>query len=152
MKRLHRMYIVMGALCLILVCASLAMAANYEGSEEDFPTATTAALPVATTGGHARLVALIGPGGTVVRAYGVKAVTHPATGIYCIKPSGTWKVAQVAPAVTVEWGYSSGSALLAYYFAEAEDCPAGNIEVLTYNFGSGAPDAEDTVAFTIVVP
>ena len=108
-KRLHRMYIVMGALCLILVCASLAMAAHYEGSEEDFPTATTAALPVATTGGHARLVALIGPGGTVVRAYGVKAVTHPATGIYCIKPSGTWKVAQVVPAVTVEWGYSSGT-------------------------------------------
>jgi hypothetical protein len=156
-KRLYRMYIVMGALCLILICASLAMAANNEGSGEVFPTApatelSVTALPKATTGGHARLVALISPFSGVVRAKGVKAVTHPNTGIYCIKPSGTWNVAKAVPAVTVEWGYSSGNALLAYYETGVYDCPTGYIEVRTYNFGSGTPVLEDSVAFTIVVP
>jgi len=56
-KRLYRMYIAMVALCLILVCTSLAMAANNNGSEEFFPGAPTTELSViATTGSHARIV------------------------------------------------------------------------------------------------
>ena len=86
------MFIVMGALCLTLVGASMAVAASNNGSEE------------------------------------------------------------VVPAVTVEWGASSGNALLAFYRDDSNSCPDGYIEVRTYNFESGTPVADDTVAFTIVVP
>jgi len=40
----------------------------------------------------------------------------------------------MVPVVTVEWGESSGSSLLAYYRNGAYDCPAGRIEVRTYDF------------------
>jgi hypothetical protein len=128
-KRLYRMYIAMVALCLILVCTSLAMADNNNGSEEFFPEAPTTELSViATTGSHARIVALISPKlfpalPTVMRARGVDTVTHPSTGIYCIQPSGAWDVTRMVPVVTVEWGESSGNSLLAYYRNHTGDIP-----------------------------
>lgn len=153
-KRPYWMFIVMGALCLALIGTSIAVAASNNGSEEVVPTATVTTWTKASAGDHARLVAYIGPHAAnyVYRAKGVQEVTHPETGVYCIKPSGTWSVAKVVPAVTVEWGASSGNALLAFYRDDSNSCPAGYIEVRTYNFDSGTPVEEDTVAFTIVVP
>jgi hypothetical protein len=56
------------------------------------------------------------------------------------------------PSVSVEWGWSFGSNLVAYYFSNEPDfftdCPAGYIEVRTYDF---AGNLSSFVAFTIVV-
>lgn len=158
-KKLQQMYIVMGALCLILVCSSLAMAANGGVTpnsglpEEDSLTAT---VPWPAASSTSRLAAYVKPAG-MVRAKGVAALTHPSVGIYCIKPSSTFiNIKNVVPIVSVEWGHSSGSALLAYYFDYTQfsggDCPVGYLEVQTYNFGTGTPVLDDTVAFTIIVP
>ena len=157
-KKLQQMYIVMGALCLILVCSSLAMAAgnqllpNGGLSGEDILTAPVP-WPVAKT--SAKVAAYISPDGVVIRAKGVADVTHPLVGIYCIKPSMKLDLTKVVPIVSVEWGYSSGDALLAFYFDYTQfasgDCPEGYLEVLTFNFGGGAPVPSDTVAFTIHV-
>ena len=91
----------------------------------------------------------------MIRAKGVADVTHPDVGIYCIKPSMKLDLTKVVPIVSVEWGWSSGDALLAFYFDYTQfsggDCPEGYLEVLTYNFGGGTPARSDTVAFTIHV-
>jgi len=156
-KKLQQMCIVMGALCLILVCSSLAMAAENGpspngGLSGEYISTATVPWPVAKS--SSKLAAYIWSGG-VIRAKGVADVTHPDVGIYCIKPSMRMDISLVVPIVSVEWGYSSGYALLAFYFDYTQfgsgDCPAGYLEVLTYNFGSGTPVLADSVAFTIHV-
>ena len=148
----------MGALCLILVCSSLVMAANGGLSPnnglpgEGF---VRAASPYPPAKSSAKLAAFIAPDGQVIRAKGVADVTNPGVGIYCIKPSTKMDLTTVIPVVSVEWGFSSGNSLLAFYFDYTQfssgDCPAGYLEVLTYDFASGTPVASDTVAFTIHV-
>jgi hypothetical protein len=156
-KKLQQMCVVMGALCLILVCSSLAMAADEPSpngglSSEPILTATVP-WPVAKS--SAKVAAFISPFTGVVRAKGVADFTHPDAGIYCIKPSMKLDLTKVIPVVSVEWGWSSGSALLAFYFDGTQfgggNCPEGYLEVLTYNFGTGTPVRNDTVAFTIHV-
>lgn len=102
---------------------------------------------------QARLTALVAPGGVLIRSKGVASVTNPSTGITCIKPSSALvNIGRIVPAVTVEWGWSFGNNLVAYYFSNEPsfftDCPARNIEVRTYNFAGNLSSA---VAFTIVV-
>ena len=102
----------------------------------------------------ARLTALVAPGGNLVRSKNVAAVTNPSTGIVCIRPTPGKgiNIARIVPSVTVEWGWSSGNNLVAYYFSNEPgfftDCPSGYIEVRTYNF---AGQLSNSVAFTIVV-
>ena len=154
-KKLQQMYIAMGALCLILVCSSLAMAANggyipNNGLSEEESSPGTVGYPVANSA--AKLAALIAPVLDVLLAKGVANVTNPNVGIYCIEPSSkAINIKKVVPVVSIEWSYSVGSALLAFYDYGSPDCPAGYIEVRTYNFGTGTPVLADTVAFTIIV-
>ena len=155
-RKLQKMFIMVSVLGLTLTGAIFASAANNNsGTEPNGPALEgpeAVALAVATAGGNARLVALIDQGGTIIRSAGVHKVTHPVTGVYCIKPKGTWAVTKVVPAVSAEFGYSNGESLLAYYYSAALDCPDKNIEVRTYDFSSGTSIASDHVAFTIVVP
>ena len=102
----------------------------------------------------ARLVALIGQNGVVIRSKNVAGVTNPSTGITCITPTPGKEIniGKIVPSVSVEWGWSSGSDLAAYYFSNEPtfftDCRRGDIEVRTYDF---AGNLSSRVAFTIVV-
>ena len=112
------------------------------------PAASLKALGGATCG-KARLCAFIGQGGTVFRSKNVALVTNPSTGVYCITPNAAvLNVAAIVPSVTVEWGTSSGSDLLAFWRNGVFSCPFGTIEVRTYDLAS---NLSPRVSFSIVV-
>jgi hypothetical protein len=101
---------------------------------------------------------LIGGAATLdpARTKNFSGVTRPATGIYCLTPSGGVTEAGSAPSVTVEWGQSSGNNLSAYWRSHSlgNSCPnSADFEVRTYRFTAGGDNTlSDNVAFTIVVP
>lgn len=84
------------------------------------------------------------------------AFSNPATGVYCFTPSKAAglsgdKLLAAYPTVDIEWGSSSGSDLLAYVYRGAGNCPAGDIEVRTYDLPGGVPTLTDDVAFYLKV-
>jgi hypothetical protein len=84
------------------------------------------------------------------------AFSSPETGVYCFTPSKAAglsgdKLLAAYPTVDIEWGSSSGSDLLAYVYRGAGSCPAGSIEVRTYDFAGGSPTLTDDVAFYLKV-
>lgn len=84
------------------------------------------------------------------------AFSNPQTGVYCFTPAkaaglSAEKLRAAYPTVDVEWGYSSGSDLLAYVYRNSGNCPAGDIEVRTYNLPGGVPTLTDAVAFYLKV-
>ena len=103
---------------------------------------------------YARLAVVVNQNGSVLRSKGVRAVTNPDPGIYCIRParSARIKFGRYVPSVSVEWGNSAGDGLLAQWHATASHCPAKRIEVHTYNGDDGTWDPDGNVAFTVVVP
>lgn len=78
-------------------------------------------------------------------------MTNPGTGIFCVAPKRPI-YAKNAPSVTVEWGASIGSNIEAFYEQAGVDCPAGNIEVPTFDFSSGTATAAQNVAFIVTSP
>lgn len=118
-------------------------------------TAETAA--TATTAGN----------GTIAQGYysdpsfeadGFSTFSNPSTGVYCLglDPTLGVDISNVIAQVTVEWGSSSGSDLLAYWYRGAGSCPADNIEVKTYDFASSGGNltgvqASSDVAFVVTV-
>jgi len=88
----------------------------------------------------------------------VANITMPDIGINCIKPSFAARLGNlqnIVPAVSAEWGTSAEDAsdeLLVYYKRSASDCPAGTIEVMTYDGNHGSPILSDGVSFTLIVP
>jgi hypothetical protein len=87
------------------------------------------------------------------RTKNFSAVTQPSTGVYCLTPSSGVTEAGSAPAVSIEWGNSSGSNLSAYWDSQPNGCAAGQFEVRTYTFTAGGNNTvSDNVDFTIVVP
>lgn len=90
------------------------------------------------------------------RSKGVASFSNPATGIYCITPSAsvTLDFTKIQPLLSIEWGSSLGSSLLAYWRdpATAFDCPGGSLEVQTYDFNSGGAAVPSTqVSFNLVI-
>ncbi|MDR3555661.1 MAG: hypothetical protein P4L55_12965 [Syntrophobacteraceae bacterium] len=151
-RKFQLVLIIAGVLGLALIGPFSASAENNSGSELNAPVSAQAAATgqsVATVGGHVRLVAIIKPGGGVLRSLGVSQVTNPSTGVYCIKPSGPFDVTKVVASVTPEDQYSSGHSLLAYFAATNFTCPAKTLEVHTYDL---AGSLNNYVAFTIIVP
>lgn len=83
--------------------------------------------------------------------------THPSTGAFCFLPapgaglSKNDKINSSYPTVEIEWGHSSGSMLLAYVLEPSStsgfSCPAGYIEVRTYDISGGSAALTDNVAF-----
>ncbi len=151
--------LIMLVLVVSLSMAGVVMAADnppfLNGGTSAAKVAPMAAGPYPLAKTNAKLAALITPNDGVIRAKGVADVTHPDVGIYCIKPSARLDVTTIIPIVTVEWGYSSGDSLLAFYYDWYQfgsgECPDGYLEVQTYNFGGGAPVLANTVAFFIQV-
>ncbi|MEJ8574302.1 hypothetical protein [Microbaculum marinum] len=96
---------------------------------------------------------------SIVRAKNINTVTHPSTGIYCVKIPKTLdgkniNAQRLIPNVTVEWGTSFGLDLLAYYYANADSCPKSKrfVEVRTYQFPDGVPELSDNVSFIVTIP
>jgi S-layer homology domain len=118
-------------------------------------TAETAA--TATTAGN----------GTIAQGYysgpsfeadGFSTFSNPSTGVYCLglDPTLGVDISNVIAQVTVEWGSSSGSDLLAYWWRGAGSCPTDNIEVRTYDFASSGGNLTGVqvsadVAFVVTV-
>ena len=104
-----------------------------------------------------RIAALVTPNfrtDPLVRGKGVASVTHPSTGVFCIKPLVSVDVQTLVPVVSVEWGRSSGNANLVQYAGANINCPTDRIEIFTFSPGAVTSRFEfsDFVAFTIVVP
>lgn len=92
--------------------------------------------------------------GGVIHSKGVAKVTTIATGIHCITPSIAVNLAAVTPQVSVDWNLSAGFALLAFTkdTSAFTDCPAGDLEVTTYDFNAGGtPVLSNLVAFNFVL-
>ncbi len=90
----------------------------------------------------------------LVTAYtrGFESFSNPSTGVYCFTPSpgsGIDPSTDIA-LLTVEWGNSGGSDLLAYSYNG--QCGAGQFGVRTYDFASGNQVLTGDVAFFIAVP
>ena len=101
--------------------------------------------------GRALASALVDPGlsPSLKHAHGFSGVTHPATGTYCVAPSGLSATTHPVALLTVEYEYSSGSSLAAYIGEKSGDCPDSSYTVYTYDFDASPTD---NVAFYIVVP
>jgi len=98
---------------------------------------------------NSRVCAYIGQnalGTPVFRSKGVVSVFSPLDGVTCIKPVSTVPIAKIVPSVTVEWGQSLGSDLLAFFQNIKVNCPSGYIEVRTYDLTG---NLNPRVAFTI---
>jgi hypothetical protein len=147
---------------LVAVAVLGAVAAGYGGaaaagagsSNDGGVAARRAAAPDTANVTKARLAAFVLADGSVVYSKGVKSVTSPAVGHFCIKPKGKTDidVTRAVPSVTVDWSNSSGNALMAHWRSSSFGCPAGRIEVQTVNGSDGTFDVDGGVAFTIVVP
>ena len=115
------------------------------------PAAVSVAAIGGATCGSARLCAYIGQntlGTPVFRSKGVAAVSSPTPGVTCIRPTaGAVKIGKIVPLVTVEWGQSLGSDLLAFYEDSKVDCPSGTLEVRQYDLQG---NLNPRVAFDIV--
>ncbi len=134
----------LAALCFAGAFASPTLAAQTNAPH------VLAAMPPA--GGAKGTVLLVykGLNNTIVFKKGVAAVSNPSTGIYCVTTTVPLP-AGALPVVTVEWGNSVGNSLLAYWVDSVFDCPAGQIDIRTYDFSSGAPVLSHNVAFTVFV-
>lgn len=92
----------------------------------------------------------------VARTRNFSTVTHPSTGAYCLTPAAAAGVdlSTNQVLVTPEWDNSLGFTLAAYH-VKANDgpnpstCPAGTLEVLTYDFSS---NLSNNVSFEVLVP
>lgn len=154
LRKVHLVFIVVLVLGLTLTSPFLLMAINDDEDKGPAMMLAADAIGGVKAKGGGRLLVFIGPyePGYVIRSKGVAEVTHPTTGDWCIKPKASWKVGEVVPTVSVEWAYSSGASLLAYWRSDGAGCPEGYIEVYTLDFSSGTPVQSDNVAFTVVIP
>jgi hypothetical protein len=89
---------------------------------------------------------------------GFTAVARPAgvaTGVYCLTPSAGVPVVASHAVASVELGASSGDDLFVFPWAEVNQCPAGTLEVQTYDLGGpdpGDPEPSNDVAFSVIIP
>jgi hypothetical protein len=142
------------AVLTLLACSlpSLAQTNNANAGHLRAPASVSPATAFTT---NAKLALSWSPFGGTLRSKGVKSVTNPTTGVICITPSVSLNLAKIYPLVSVEWGESSGNALLAFWrdtSIDNVDCGAGKLEVQTFDFnGGGSPIASQSVAFDLVI-
>ena len=115
--------------------------------------APRAPVPIVT---NARMAALIQAGGTLIKQKNVLAVSHPATGIYCIKPTAASGVVpgNSVALLTVEFFYSHFNEVQAQWAQRGSPCPTDRFAI--YTIADRNLDARYTfsneVGFLIVVP
>ena len=77
------------------------------------------------------------------------------TGVYCLTPSAGVPVVESHAVASVELGASSGDDLFVFPWADVNQCPAGTLEVQTYDLGGpdpGDPEPSNDVAFSVIIP
>ncbi len=117
------------------------------------PGLSTEAPPFAT---RAKVAVLYRNGFGILKSKGVGAVTTVEPGVHCITPTATLNLAGTYPTVNVEWGWSSGSSLIAYTFDNVSfvgffACAATDLVVMTFDTTGGVPTPSDNVAFTLEI-
>ena len=83
---------------------------------------------------------------------GFTDVSRPETGIYCltVTPASGIDVDTATVLVSVHHGLSAGPGLFAYWNDGSGSCDPGEIEVVTYTFGS-PPVASNDISFSVAV-
>jgi len=90
----------------------------------------------------------------LIASKGIKSVSSPSTGQFCIELRGRI-VRKTAPVISVDWSYSTGNGLLAYWDPANNGCPGATrrtINVVTYSLSGGEPVLSNNVAFVVAVP
>lgn len=145
----------LGFATLALLACSLPSLAQTNNRAAGHSRAVEAAVPPTAFTTNAKLALSWNPFQGTVRSKGVKSVSNPSTGVICITPSVSLNISKIYPLVSIEWGESSGNALMAFWrdtSIDNFDCGAGLLEVQTFDFnGGGSPVASQSVAFDLVI-
>jgi len=151
MKQISAM-LALAALFAPALCAMGGAAQAAETNAPGFRPAGLSPSPLAATAGKQTIALIYSPlYGAALLSVGIAGVTNPGTGIFCVAPKKAIYAKNV-PSVAVEWGSSLGSSIEAFYEQGGSDCPAGNIEVRTFDFSSGTATASQNVAFSVSAP
>jgi len=141
------------ALATVLACSALSFAEETYNNAGATPAVQTH-VPETAFATNAKVAYFYSRGFAAARYKNVSAFSNPSTGVYCITPSVAINTAKDYPLVSIEWGSSLGSALLAFWrdVQTFTDCPAGALEVQTFDFNAGgSPVASGNVAFDLVI-
>lgn len=117
---------------------------------------------VLNSGAHFRAFGLMPRDGGFVqdKSRGIVGVTHPGTGEFCVEldPELEIDLDAVVPIVGIDWSYSSGGDLRAYWDASGSGCPETGdnggpvIKVVTASGISGVITPTDNTAIVVAVP
>lgn len=108
-----------------------------------------------TATGDARIMALIQPGGGLIRAKGVASVTTPQTGIYCLRPSSTTiDLGTVVPVASVDYSVTSLTDAIVQIRSNRTVCTGRVLEFVTLDRRAGGTNYRfsNAVQFSVVVP
>ena len=132
--------------------ASAAVGGTHDPAPEAAASTEGVTLGDAPTTRVAVYVDGTGPGTyTVPRVKGVSAVTNPVDGTFCIRPTVSgFRPRHVFPVVTVDYSLSEVNGTTAQWRSGRPFCPAGTIEIVTYDVTTGVMN--NTTAFTVVIP
>ena len=142
------------ALATLLACSALSFAQENHYNAEGRARAVQPPQAETAFATNARVAYFYSRGFDPARSKNVASFTNPSTGIYCITPSVLVNLTKDYPMVSIEWGSSLGEALLAFWqnVAVFTDCPAGALEVQTWDFnGGGSPVPSANVAFDFII-
>ena len=103
---------------------------------------------------RAQAAAHVSRNASFIAVKGFRSVTSPSTGQFCLQLRNLI-VGKTVPMVSVEWSYSSGTGLLAYWDPTNSGCPGATrrtINIVTQAIFNGVPGLSNDVAFVVVVP
>lgn len=87
----------------------------------------------------------------VVRGKGISAVTNPDPGLWCVRPNVSGlHPSKVVPMTSVEYSGSTTFNDAIQWRSIRTLCPAGTLEFLSFQLGSGVPNND--VSFTVMIP
>jgi hypothetical protein len=120
----NRLVLMIGVAVVFFAAGTIVAGGRSGPNGGDPAIRTTRAVPTADAR-YARAAAVVANDPVrFVTKKGFTKLTHPAVGVYCLKlKDTTLKPGKLVPQVTVEWGTSFGSDLLAHVLRTADDCP-----------------------------
>ena len=149
MKRL--LYVLIGVLLSGALFGGAALATG-DDKGADATAESGAEATVAAQAPYARMALYINgnPGGfAILRAKGVISVSNPQPGVFCIRPVAAIAPSRVVPNVSTDFYSTGGFDTFAQWNSGRTSCPAGRIQVNTFDASSTA--AFNDVAFTVTV-
>jgi|HubBroStandDraft_1064217.scaffolds.fasta_scaffold12033_2 hypothetical protein len=142
------------ALATVLAFSVLSFAEETHHNAEGATPAVQPPVPETAFATNAKVAYFYSRGFGPARSKNVSEFSNPSTGIYCVLPSVSVNVEKDYPLVSIEWGYSAGAALMAYWIdvSAYTNCPSGYLEVITYDFNAGGyPVLSSNVAWDLVI-